>query len=141
MIRSVLRLVFLVFSVWVVDALFADIRADTLQALFIAALVLGLLNTFIKPLLMLFSLPFIILTLGFFLILINALLLKMVGWIVPGFHVDGWWATIGGSVIISLLGLFFGIDDKRRAKNQQTQNENHPPPSREKIDNDKIIDV
>lgn len=73
----------------------------------IAALVLGLLNVMVKPVLVLLTLPITIVTLGFFLIVLNALLFWLAGSIFVGFKVDGfWWAIIGAilySIISSLL--------------------------------------
>jgi putative membrane protein len=96
------------------------------QALVIAALVLALLNVFVKPLLLLISLPFILLTLGFFLILVNAILLALTAWIVPGFEVGGFWPAVGGALIISLVNLFFG-GTKAEAKAVRNQNNRRPP--------------
>jgi len=69
------------------------------------ALVLGILNIFIKPLLILLTLPITILTMGLFLIVINALLILLASSIVPGFTIDGfWWALVYG-LLISLINL------------------------------------
>lgn len=96
------------------------------QALAIAALVLALLNVFVKPLLLLVSLPFILLTLGFFLIVVNAVLLGLTAWIVPGFQVEGFWPAVGGALIVSLVNLFFG-GTKVEAKASRPQNNRRPP--------------
>lgn len=75
----------------------------------VAALVLGLINTLVKPVLVLLTLPITILTLGLFLLVINALVFWFVGSILSGFKVDGfWWAVIGAllySIISSLLSM------------------------------------
>lgn len=75
----------------------------------IAALVLGLLNTLVKPVLVLLTLPITILTLGLFLIVLNALLFWFAGSVLKGFRVDGfWWAVIGAvlySIIAGLLSM------------------------------------
>ncbi len=69
---------------------------DTPTAIMVA-IVLGLLNTFIRPLLILFTLPITIFTLGLFLLVINILIVKWASEIVPGFHVESWTVTQGGS--------------------------------------------
>jgi len=68
-----------------------------------AALVLGVLNAAVRPLLLLLSLPFILFTLGLFIFVVNAALLGLAAWLVPGFHVAGFWPAVLGSVVISLI--------------------------------------
>ena len=95
-------------AVWVAVELVPGLAYDRWQTLVLAALVLGILNTFVKPLLTFVSIPFIIVTLGIFLIFINAALLKLTGWLVPGFLVADWLSAFAGSVIISIVSFFFG---------------------------------
>ena len=80
-----------------------DMRADDWVSLIIAALLLGIINAVIRPVLLLLSLPFILVTLGFFILVVNALMLWLVGKIVPGFHVDGFWTAFFGAIIISIV--------------------------------------
>ena len=72
------------------------------------ALILGLVSTFVEPVVKLLSLPFIILTLGLLLFVINALMLLLTEWLANlfdlGFHVDGFWSALVGSVIITVVG-------------------------------------
>ncbi len=67
------------------------------------ALLLGVVNALIRPVLVLFTLPLTILTLGLFLLVINGFLLWMVSAVVPGFYVGGFAGAIGGSVLITLI--------------------------------------
>ena len=67
-----------------------------------ASLLLGLLNTFVRPVLVFFTLPFVMVTLGLGLLVINALLLLFVGSVVKGFHVAGFWPALFGGLIISV---------------------------------------
>lgn len=104
---------------WLVMALAVLVTALVLPGVSVAgfisallfALVLGLLNIFIKPLLLLLTLPINILTLGLFTLVINALLIMLAAAIVPGFRVDGFlWALVFGivlSVILYLLEVVF----------------------------------
>jgi len=69
----------------------------------IVALVLGLINTLIRPLLVLLTLPVTILTLGLFIFVINGLLFWAVGSFVPGFHVAGFWAGVFGTIVYSVI--------------------------------------
>jgi putative membrane protein len=88
---------------------------DRLGCLLGASLLLGIVNAFVRPVLLLLSLPLILVTLGLFILIINALMLKFVGQIVPCFHVPGFWPAFFGALIISivswLLSAFFRGSD------------------------------
>jgi putative membrane protein len=78
--------------------------------LVLASLLLGVLNTILRPLLLLVSIPLLILTLGFFFLIINAALLSLVGWLLqPGFSVDGFWAALFGGIVISVVSTVLGF--------------------------------
>ncbi|MES2570100.1 MAG: phage holin family protein [Verrucomicrobiota bacterium] len=94
-----------------------SIRYESIGALLAASLLLGIANALVRPVLLLLSLPFILVTLGFFILVVNGLLLWMVGSLVPGFHVDGFWQAFFGALIVSvvswLLSAFFKNSDGR----------------------------
>jgi putative membrane protein len=92
-------------SVLVAAQVVPKIHYENWQALLIATLVLGLLNAFIKPVLVLISLPLLIFTLGLFTLVINAVLLYFVGSLIQGFHVDTFGAAFVGALIISLSNI------------------------------------
>ena len=75
--------------------------------LLVVALILGIVSSLVRPVVTFFSIPFIILTLGLFLLVINALMLLLTAWIADGvgigFHVDGFWDAVGGSIVITLV--------------------------------------
>ena len=82
----------------------------------LVAVVLGLLNTFLKPLLILFTLPATIFTLGLFLLVINAAMVMLAGRIVDGFQVDGWWWALAFSICLSIVqGLLQALDGPKAA--------------------------
>ncbi|MBX3687651.1 MAG: phage holin family protein [Rhodocyclaceae bacterium] len=83
--------------------LLASIRVDSYSAALVSALLLGLVNALIRPLLILVTLPITLLTLGLFTLVINALLFWMVGNVVGGFHVPGFWPAFWGAIVYSLL--------------------------------------
>ena len=86
------------------------IRYGQISDLFIASLLLGILNVFVRPIMMLLALPLLIVTLGLFTIVINALLLCFVGWLMrPAFEVDGFWWAVLGSLIISIVSLALNV--------------------------------
>ena len=77
--------------------------AESVTSLVCTALFLGIINAFIRPVLLLLSLPFILVTLGFFILVVNALMLWFAGGIVPGFHVGGFWNAFFGSIVVSIV--------------------------------------
>jgi putative membrane protein len=93
------------------------IRYDSMGALIAASLLLGIVNAFVRPVLLLLSLPFIIVTMGLFILVVNALLLMFVSSVVHAFHVDTFWDAFFGSILISivswLLSSFFRTSDGR----------------------------
>jgi putative membrane protein len=79
------------------------VTADGVMAALAAAFVLGLVNAVVRPLFVLLTLPITVVTLGAFLLVINGLLLVLVSYIVPGFHVNGFLAAVVGSVLLSAV--------------------------------------
>ena len=81
---------------------------EKLLPLLLVALILGLVSTFVEPVIKLLSLPFIILTLGLLLLVINALMLLLTAALADafdlGFHVDGFWAALVGSLVVTVVG-------------------------------------
>ena len=96
---------------WLINALallalpyvFSSIHVDTFWTALIVAVVLGLINTLIRPLIVILTLPVTILTLGLFIFVINGLLFWAVGSFVPAFRVDGFWAGVFGAIVYSLI--------------------------------------
>jgi len=82
--------------------------------LFIAGLLLGLINFFIRPILKLISAPLIVITLGLFLIIINIALLWLLEYFVPELTIVGFWAYFWGVFIISAVNIFFGTRKKKK---------------------------
>lgn len=84
--------------------LIPGIRVSGVGALLVAALVIGLINALVKPLLVILTLPVTILTLGLFLLILNGLLFWLAAAIVPGFDVDGFLAALLGALVMAVLG-------------------------------------
>jgi putative membrane protein len=102
-------------AAWLLDGIFFDGPGsgqaevqEKIVPLFVVALILGLVSTFIEPVIKLISLPFIILTLGFLLLVINALMLLLTAKLADafdlGFHVEGFWNALIGAVIVTVVG-------------------------------------
>ncbi|MFT6400021.1 MAG: putative membrane protein [Bradymonadia bacterium] len=86
-----------------VSSILKGIEVKNFKSALIAAFVLGVVNTLVLPVATLLSLPITILTLGLFYFVLNGAMFLLVGALVPGFKVDGLWAAIKGSVVLSLL--------------------------------------
>ena len=87
----------------VVDSIFQGIWFDNNQATIAAAVVLALVNTYLRPLVVVLTLQINILTLGLFTLVINAFMLELVSWVIPTFHVNGFWTAVGGALVISVI--------------------------------------
>ena len=74
----------------------------------LVALVLSIANAFVKPILIIFTIPLTVLTLGLFLLVINAIIILIVDYFVPGFNVDGFWWALAFSLILSVFNSLFG---------------------------------
>ena len=96
-------------AVLVASQIIPGIEIHGLAAGLVAIVILSFLNALIRPILYLLSAPFIVLTLGLFMVLINAFLLNFVAFLVKGFSVTGFWPSIGGAVLISLVSGILNI--------------------------------
>lgn len=121
-----IRLIISAIAVLVTDLLLPGVSLgdmDTthglLTALLVAA-VLGLLNTLLKPLLIFLTLPVTVITLGLFLLVINAVIVMIAARLVPGFSVDSFWWALGFSLLLSLVQSVLGSFDR-----QEQQGDRH----------------
>lgn len=88
---------------------FMGIHAETVWDTLIGALVLGLANAFVRPLLMLLSCPLVILTLGLFTLIINGIIFYFVLRWLPGWHVPTYWAAFWGAIVMSLISWVISV--------------------------------
>jgi putative membrane protein len=86
----------------------------SLATLFIAAAVLGLLNAVVRPVLFVLTLPLTIVTLGLFLIVLNAIMLELTAWLVPGFRIGGFFWAMIGAVALAIVSLITNRIGARR---------------------------
>ena len=93
-------------SLWVASYIFSGMKFADGGSLLIAALLLGFANAVVKPLLILFTLPLTIVTMGLFLLVVNALMLMLVSAVVSGFTISGFWSAFFASIFISIFSLF-----------------------------------
>jgi putative membrane protein len=90
-------------ALWLADALWRSVAINGWEAYLIGAAVLGIANAIIKPVLAVLTLPLIIVTLGFFYLLINIAMIGLAEWIAPNFSIDGFWTYVGTVVIVWLV--------------------------------------
>jgi putative membrane protein len=135
--RFLFNWLLLTVAVWIAAVVVPGIVYDDWFSLLVAALVLGILNASVKPVLQVLSLPFIVLTFGLFLLVINALLLRLTAWLVPGFRVPGFWPAVGGSLVISLVSMFLGYPRPGRRSMERTDTmfsaPRRPPPGKGRV--------
>lgn len=112
----VVRWIMLAGAIMAASHLLEGIETQGLLPALGAAAMLGVLNVFLRPLLIILTLPVNILSFGFFTLIINALLLKMVSGVIPGFEVHGFWPAFWGALIITLINwlLHSLINDRGR---------------------------
>jgi putative membrane protein len=103
MIGILLRTAIIGLGIWVAAYLIPGIGTDDGRALIWAAVALGLINAFVRPILVILTLPVTVLTLGLFLLILNAAMLNLAGWFVDGFHVTGFWSSVFGAIVISIV--------------------------------------
>lgn len=95
------------------------VQLDGFMTAIIVALVLAFLNSIVKPVLILFTIPVTIVTLGLFLLVINAIIIELAAYLVDGFSVDGFWSALFFSFILAFLNsIFIGNEDKNNRHKQ-----------------------
>jgi len=113
-VNLLVRLIISTLAVLVTGLVLPGVHADDIVTGLLVAVVLGLLNTFLRPLLILLTLPVSVLTLGLFLLVINAGMVLLAARIVPGFVVEGFWWALLFSIILSVVqGFLQGLDRPR----------------------------
>jgi putative membrane protein len=90
-------------GVWLAAEIVPGIEARSGGMIVLAALLLGVVNATLRPIAVVLSLPLTLLTLGLFLLVVNAAMLGLVAWLLPGFAVSGFWSALAGAVIVSLV--------------------------------------
>lgn len=137
-LQLLLRWMILALGVILATKIVPGIRYDDGGSLVAVVLLLSFFNAILKPLLLLFTLPFIILTMGFGVLVINALLFYFVGNLVDGFHVDGFWAALFGALVVSVTNVVLSAFMKGTSKRKHRE---QPPARRNPDKRDDVIDI
>jgi putative membrane protein len=101
------QLIISALAVVIASFLFKGVHVDSVFTAIVVAAVLAVLNALIKPILIVLTIPITIVTLGLFLLVINAAMILLAGEIVPGFHVSGFWTAFFFSIILTLINSVF----------------------------------
>ena len=106
---AVLRVLITGVAVFLAIMVVPGLEVDSFPAGLAVVLVLTVLNLLVRPILLVLTLPLIVLSLGLFLIVVNALLLELTAYLVGGFSVTGFWSAVGGAVVISLVTMILNV--------------------------------
>ena len=115
----VIRIAVVGLGLWIAGEIVPGVTIEGMPTLIMAAAALGFLNAIVKPLLVLLSLPFILVTLGLFLFVLNAATFALAAWLFEGFRVDGFGSALLGSIVVSIASWSVAIlirDDRRKAQ-------------------------
>jgi len=107
-----LRLILTTFAVIITSYILPGVELKGFLTALVVAVVIGFLNIFVKPLLILFTIPVTVFTFGLFLLVINALIILMADAIVPGFFVEGFWWALAFSIILMLVNTLFRTNER-----------------------------
>ena len=118
MLRLLIRWVLSALALMLIALLLPGMHVGFVSAL-VAALVIGVINVLLRPIIVLLTLPVTLLTLGIFLLVINALLFWLASAIVPGFHVDSFWTALFGSILYSILSWLIHLVVRRPEEEQR----------------------
>ncbi len=114
--RLIVELLINAIAIIVTAYVLPGVQLDGFLNALVAAVILGVINTFIKPIIILFTLPLTLLTLGLFILVINSLVILITSAIVPGFKVDGfWWALLFSIVLWVVNSVLHQIESRLRS--------------------------
>ena len=115
----IIRLIISTLAVLITAYLLPGVYVDSFMTAVLVAVVLGCLNTLVKPLLILFSLPLVVFSFGLFLIVINTLIILLTDKLVDGFRVDGFWHALLFSIVLSMVTSILNAVKKRDEQQQE----------------------
>ena len=106
--RFLIHWLIIALALWVTAYILPGVNVDSTQSLAIAAIVLGLVNALIRPILTVLTLPITVVTLGLFYLLVNGFTFFLAAKLVPGFQVSGYWWAVLGALVVSIISSFVG---------------------------------
>ena len=103
MVGFLLRAAISALGLWLASQLLDGLHFAAPSTLLLAAVLLGVVNAFVRPLAFILTLPITIVTLGFFLLVLNAGMVALVAWVVPGFSIASFWTAVGTAIIVGIV--------------------------------------
>jgi len=116
MVGFLFRAVIAALGLWLATYWLSGIRIDSPTTLVLAGILLGVVNAIVRPIAILLTLPFTVLTIGLFLLVVNAAMLGLVALILPGFYINGFWTAVLAALIVSVTGLIGSMHRGSKAK-------------------------
>jgi len=107
--RFLIHWLVITLALWVTSWIVPGVDVSSYTALAIAAIVLGLVNAMVRPVLTILTLPITVLTLGLFYLLVNGFTFFLASKLVPGFQVGGYWWAVLGALVFSVISFFIGM--------------------------------
>ena len=103
MLGFLIRACIVALGLWLATVWVSGVFIDTPSTLILAGLLLGIVNSIVRPIAILLTLPMTIVTLGLFLLVINAGMVGLVAWVLPGMHIAGFWSAFWTAVLVSVV--------------------------------------
>jgi putative membrane protein len=113
MLGFLIHTLVLAVAIWITATIVPGVQIASWASLAVAALVLGVVNAIVRPILVILTLPLTVLTLGLFYLVVNGVAFALAASLVPGFQISSWSAAILGALLTSILSWFIGIFVKR----------------------------
>lgn len=133
----VTKTIVMTLAIIIASYLMNGVHVDNVFVAILAAIVISLLNNFIRPILIVLTLPFTLVSMGLFLLVINAIIILLASKIVPHFGVDGFWTAMGFSLLITILNYLLDIPTKMRGRKDFDPNN---PFAQKQTDDEKFDD-
>jgi putative membrane protein len=105
MVGFLIRALIVALGLWVATFWVSGVYIDSPSTLVLAGVLLGIVNSIVRPIAILLTLPVTLVTIGLFLLVINAGMVALVAWMLPGMHVAGFWAAFWTAVVVSLVSI------------------------------------
>jgi putative membrane protein len=118
----VTKTIVMTLAIIIASYMMSGVHVDNVFVAILAAVVISLLNNVIRPILIVLTLPFTLVSMGLFLLVINAVIILLASKIVPSFSVDGFWTAMGFSLLITVLNYLLDIPTKMKARKDYTPN-------------------
>lgn len=109
MLYTIARWLITTVAILIVPQIVSGVQVSGFGTALAAAIILGVLNAVVRPVLIILTLPLTVVTLGFFILVINALLFQLAGWLLPGLKIASFWSAFAGALIVSIVSWILSL--------------------------------